>query len=864
MSINRIVNLLAGCVLLSACGGSEPTTAITTVSTSAAKVANSSGQFIHPIANTQFSGNVMVSITANDVDGLAAVYLQLGQSQQFVYLCQNDCVGNSFSATQTAINPDEYGATPGVISLSLWVVDSQNMAMEVDQIEIDWQPPAISNINAVRNVAGDQITLSWDQNPDLLRYNLYIASQSGVNKANYQQLTDGQAMLSKRAGPQLFTSLDPAKIYYLLLVGVDGSGESTNIGEVQIPVNGGIINDPPVAQNDSYNGIENQSVVIDAQQGLLANDSDLNGDPLTVMLQPVQQPDFGQLTLNADGSFEYIPDLDFSGQDQFIYAVSDDKGGQTEASVVLDITAIPADLLGNSSSITGELVYLGLGETAPGNNIGSGHYRIGNCIMDADTVCTMVGEYSESAQSGNNPNGLGSYAFILSYSGVGHSPVVARSQDAGSHSLTFIQTGNAVFELTLFPSEGGSIHATFPDITSQQLGFGAYITAQEVCQGLAPNDDCNIGRVGQVAGSSLVAPLDRLSVSIPGFALLDKPNNVPMGADDQYIATQNQTLIVDAPGVLFNDSDPDVLLAGDVLSVRNPLTPGLGQLVALGVDEYRQLLYFYPSFGNEIVVFDRSGTQLSTFPMQGESANDVDIDVAPVAFQLGNINIPQGSVLLFNGETGVTEIYAVDPQTGNLLTQLVTEFGASHVVGGTYNPVTGTFFLIQDNVPGIGGNSVAEIDPKSGAVLNSFGISPFNVSFGDIESNSSTGNLYLVSNVDNRIAEFSIDGVLLRTLPLPVGVSSISGIAVSAKGSRIWLASTSGNAYEVDFNNQGILPQHVVTLSNQPANGNVVLSLGGGFSYTPNTGFVGQDNFTYEIRDPQGGVDQAVVTVDVQ
>ncbi|MCB0633434.1 MAG: tandem-95 repeat protein, partial [Lewinella sp.] len=48
-----------------------------------------------------------------------------------------------------------------------------------------------------------------------------------------------------------------------------------------------------------------------------------------------------------------------------------------------------------------------------------------------------------------------------------------------------------------------------------------------------------------------------------------------------------------------------------------------------------------------------------------------------------------------------------------------------------------------------------------------------------------------------------------------------------------------------------------------PVNGTVVLNNDGTFTYTPDTDFVGEDTFTYEVCDPGGRCDQAVVTIVV-
>src|SRR5262249_11848300 len=55
--------------------------------------------------------------------------------------------------------------------------------------------------------------------------------------------------------------------------------------------------------------------------GVLANDTDVDGDRLTAVL--VLGPSHGTLTLNSDGSFTYTPNADYNGLDGFVYQASD-------------------------------------------------------------------------------------------------------------------------------------------------------------------------------------------------------------------------------------------------------------------------------------------------------------------------------------------------------------------------------------------------------------------------------------------------------------------------------------------------------------------------------------------------------------
>ena len=62
-------------------------------------------------------------------------------------------------------------------------------------------------------------------------------------------------------------------------------------------------NDPPAASSEEYHTSEDTPLMIDAAAGLLANDSDPDGDPLQATM--ATGPTNGTLTLSADGSISY-------------------------------------------------------------------------------------------------------------------------------------------------------------------------------------------------------------------------------------------------------------------------------------------------------------------------------------------------------------------------------------------------------------------------------------------------------------------------------------------------------------------------------------------------------------------------------
>jgi len=79
-------------------------------------------------------------------------------------------------------------------------------------------------------------------------------------------------------------------------------------------------NTAPVAVADSYSTDKNTTLVI-ASNGVLANDTDAQANPLTAVLRSGTTN--GSVVLNTNGGFTYTPDPNFTGADSFSYHAND-------------------------------------------------------------------------------------------------------------------------------------------------------------------------------------------------------------------------------------------------------------------------------------------------------------------------------------------------------------------------------------------------------------------------------------------------------------------------------------------------------------------------------------------------------------
>lgn len=132
--------------------------------------------------------------------------------------------------------------------------------------------------------------------------------------------------------------------YIIRITAADGNGAQAITTFTLSVIN---VNDAPIAQDDSATTVQD-SVVIIAKAALMANDSDIDGDTLTVV--GFSQPQYGTLVDHGYGTLYYTPSAQFIGSDSFTYTVSDGNGGLHSATVSLMVTPAPITVLSGSMS----------------------------------------------------------------------------------------------------------------------------------------------------------------------------------------------------------------------------------------------------------------------------------------------------------------------------------------------------------------------------------------------------------------------------------------------------------------------------------------------------------------------------------
>lgn len=119
-------------------------------------------------------------------------------------------------------------------------------------------------------------------------------------------------------------------------------------------------NSAPAADSDLYYGLQGGSV--SPTPGVLANDTDAEHDALAAVL--VDNAQHGTVTLNPNGSFQYVPVASYTGLDHFTYRASDGQLAGNVATVWIDLFAIgPPPAINHAPQGTNKTVAIAAGST---------------------------------------------------------------------------------------------------------------------------------------------------------------------------------------------------------------------------------------------------------------------------------------------------------------------------------------------------------------------------------------------------------------------------------------------------------------------------------------------------------------------
>jgi len=327
------------------------------------------------------------------------------------------------------------------------------------------------------------------------------------------------------------------------------------------------------------------------------------------------------------------------------------------------------------------------------------------------------------------------------------------------------------------------------------------------------------GAVGVSAATTITAtfdePLEATSVSASTFTLVDSLG-APVPSSVTYsgvVATLTPDLALDtahtytatvSTGVRDFVGNPlgaevswSFTTAGSAILLSS-FDAGLGRLVAIAFDPVAGTLFIQPDFDPLTAEFSTSGVAIGAgIPQPGLSSNDIDLDFADVPITVGQTSVPANTLLVINGEATPGTFFAVQKEDGLVLDSLTLP-ATGNPVGGAYHVERATFFSVGWNT-----DVITEVDLAAGTAVASFPVRPagspaFDVFFGDLEVDPSTGLLMIVSSSESSIRLLTPAGAFVRDIDVGLlGITSMSGIAWDAETRTAWVVSTTGMVYQV-------------------------------------------------------------------
>lgn len=245
-------------------------------------------------------------------------------------------VNERFAANNLAANAEAYMEQyDSDYYHSIWGQLTRNGAYGLILYHDDWRDFVTAGSNNSPVAVDDTFTVDQNtsENPCTVLNNDYDPDSDPITIISVIQPSNGSVVITQgdtciNYTPDSGYSGTDAFSYTLA-----DNQNATATGYVTVTVNQTISQHVPDAQDDQYIVTQNSS---NNYCPVLANDSDIDGDSLTII--SVTQPASGQVTLiNSNTAIEYTPTADFSGVDSFSYTITDGQSNSDTANVFLTV-----------------------------------------------------------------------------------------------------------------------------------------------------------------------------------------------------------------------------------------------------------------------------------------------------------------------------------------------------------------------------------------------------------------------------------------------------------------------------------------------------------------------------------------------
>jgi len=239
-----------------------------------------------------------------------------------------------------------------------------------------------------------------------------------------------------------------------------GGGFNAPGSSLSCSTEGCVVNSAPVAVNDVASTDEDTPIDVLAP-GVLGNDTDVDGDGLTAVLDT--NASNGDVILSANGSYSYTPDPDFHGSDQFTYHAND---GTVDSNVVtVSITVDPA----NDAPVATADAYSVDEDSVLGVVAASG-VLVNDADIDGNSITAVLDTDVAHGSLTLNADGSFTYTPDANFNGTDSFTYHASDATASSNIVTVSLTVDPVNDAPVVQDDAFSVTATSGAVTVNVLG----------------------------------------------------------------------------------------------------------------------------------------------------------------------------------------------------------------------------------------------------------------------------------------------------------------------------------------------------------------------------------------------------------
>ncbi|RZV71982.1 MAG: tandem-95 repeat protein [Candidatus Scalindua sp. SCAELEC01] len=684
----------------------------------------------------------------------------------------------------------------------------------------------------------------------------------------------------------------------------DNLGATSNVATVTVTVNA--TNVAPVAVNDSVTTTENSLVTIN----IIGNDTDSDGtiDATTVAI--VSVPSNGSAVAKVDGTVDYTPTTGYTGQDTFTYTVDDNLGATSNvATVTVTVNATNvAPVAVNDSAVTTENALVNINvisnDTDSDGTIDPATVTIVGVPTNGSAVSLVNGTADYTPNTGftgqdsftytidDNLGATSNVTTVTITVNSGDTPWMASpTPDSTVTTSTVLFQWNAGTQENLYRLHVGTSPGGKDILWRNNLSTTSYTVT-----GIPINGNTVYVRLWYRIGT-------KWSFIDYTYQTQDSVNQPPSAVNDLGSTTEETLVTIN---VIGNDTDSDGTIDPATVTIVAAPTNGTAVPKVDGTVDYTpntgftgQDTFTYTVDDNlgaisnvatvtvtvnanvaPVAVNDPATTTKETLININVIGNDTDSDgtIDPVTVTI--ISVPTNGAAVpkvdgtvdYTPTTGYTGqdsfTYTVDDNLGatsNVATVTVTVNATNVAPVAVNDSVTTTEnSLVTINIIGNDTDSDGTIDATTVAIVsvpsNGSGVAKVDGTVDYTPTTGYTGQDSFTYTVDDNLGATSN----VATVAVTVNATNVAPVAVNDSAVTTENALVNINVISNDTDSDGTIDPATMTIVGVPTNGSAVSLVNGTADYTPNTGFTGQDSFTYTIDDNLGATSNvATVTMTV-